>query len=211
MRPISTSLLTALALSLGACGGTINRGMESVHQPVVSRTDYVLDVGTGSSALAPGEAERLSGWFDSLGVGYGDRIAVDDRSSYGDTGIRDAVATVAARRGLLLADAAPITAGDVIPGAVRVVVSRSTATVPGCPDWTRAATPELASSSMSNYGCAVNSTLAAMVANKEDLVRGQDPIGASDARTAGKAIKSYRDRAPTGAEGLKSETTKGSN
>ena len=47
------------ALLLGGCMGTQNRGLESVHQPVVSRADYALDLGTAGDGLAPGEARRL--------------------------------------------------------------------------------------------------------------------------------------------------------
>ena len=61
---------------------------------------------------------------------------------------------------------------------------------------------------MSNYGCAVNSNLAQMVANPDDLVRGQEARG-SDSRAVTKAIKSYRDKSPTGNGELKSESTKG--
>src|SRR3546814_2351265 len=58
-------LLAALALPLGACQtGAENRSMDSVHQPVVSRTDYVFDVRPNASGeLSSGEMERLDGWF----------------------------------------------------------------------------------------------------------------------------------------------------
>ena len=63
----------ALALPPGALAGapaaTVNRSMESVHQPVVSRTDYVIDVQAAPNGLAPGEADRLTGWFDGLNLG----------------------------------------------------------------------------------------------------------------------------------------------
>lgn len=206
MRRLSSSALIALALTLGACG-TQNRGLETVHQPVVSRADYVFDVGADGGGLASGENERLAAWFSSMELGYGDRVSIDDPSANSET--REAVAALAARYGLLIADTAPVTAGQVTPGAARVVVSRTSATVPGCPDWSRPSDPELEGSTMSNYGCASSANLAAMVANKEDLIRGQDPIGSADASTAGKAIRSYRDRPPTGAQPLKSETTKG--
>jgi len=206
MRRLSSSALIALALTLGACG-TQNRGLETVHQPVVSRADYVFDVSTGGSGLTSGENERLAAWFSSMGLRYGDRVSIDDPSANSET--REAVAALAARYGLLIADTAPVTAGQVAPGAARIVVSRTSATVPGCPDWSRPSNPEFEGSTMSNFGCASSMNLAAMVANKEDLVHGQDPIGATDASTAAKAIKLYRERAPTGAQQLKSETTKG--
>ena len=92
---------------------------------------------------------------------------------------------------------------------VRVVVSRMKASVPGCPDFSRVSEPEFESNTSSNYGCAVNSNLAAMVANPADLVRGQPGADATDPATSAKAIDVYRKAAPTGAGGLKSESTGG--
>ena len=209
MRPVSSTALLTLALMLGACGGTLNSGMESVHQPVVSRSDYTLDLSADAGGLAPGEERRLAGWFETVELGYGDRISVDDGSGYPNSAAREAVAAVAANYGLLVSDGAPVTAGEVAPGAIRVVVTRTSASIPGCPDWSRPAQPEFESSSMSNYGCAVNGNLAAMIANPEDLVHGQDPTGATDASTSGKAIKSYRERKLTGDGALKKESTGG--
>ena len=60
---------------------------------------------------------------------------------------------------------------------------------------------------MSNYGCANNSALAAMVADPMDLVQGREAGAATDPATAGKAIRIYRETAPTGTRGLKTETT----
>jgi pilus assembly protein CpaD len=211
MRSLSTITLIALGLSVSSCGGTKNRGLESVHQPVVSRTNYVFDAQTGSEGLAPGEASRVQGWFESLQVGYGDHVAVDTSEGYGANDARTAVAAIAARYGLLVDDVSPVTAGDVAPGSVRVVVSRMSAAVPGCPDWSRKSQPEFNSNGMSNYGCATNSNIAAMVANPEDLIRGRDSAKSVDAATSGKAIKTYREAKPTGATGLKSESTKGAN
>jgi len=60
---------------------------------------------------------------------------------------------------------------------------------------------------MSNFGCGVNSNLAAMVANPEDLVHGREGTGFST--TAGtKAVVLYRTTPPTGAKGLQDIDTK---
>ncbi|CAA9478421.1 MAG: Flp pilus assembly protein CpaD [uncultured Sphingomonadaceae bacterium] len=199
-------LLGACAL-LAGCGGGPRRGLESVNQPVVSRTDYVLDVGAGGGDRLPtAEAARLRNWFDSLRLSYGDRVAVSDPS--GDGAGRATVAQIAADYGLLLSDAAPVTAGEVAPGALRVVVTRTAATVPGCPDWSDGGRSADERSSR-DYGCAVNGNLAAMIADPEDLVRGRTGDPAVDARTATKAVDAYRKSAPTGAQGLKSESTGG--
>jgi pilus assembly protein CpaD len=180
------------------------RGMDSVNQPVVERTHYVLDLAAASGGLPVAEKDRLRGWFDSLGVGYGDSVYVDEPYDAGP-GISD-VAKVAAEYGLLLRTGAPVTAGSVPAGVVRVIVSRSTASVPGCPNGGTYSRP---STTSSNYGCSINSNWAAMVANPTDLVLGQaGAVGASsDAGT--KAIKVYREAKPTGTKGLTEVSTTG--
>jgi len=209
MRLAPTAALLALGLTLGACG-PVNRGLESANQPVVSRTDYVFDVAAaGLDSQRSTEALRLAAWFDTIELGYGDRVSIDDSAAYPGRS-RDVIAAIAARHGLLLSDPAPVTSGAIEPGSVRVVVSRTVASVPNCPNWDRKAQPEFAGSTMSNFGCATNSNLAAMIANPEDLVRGQTGAG-QDPRTADKAIKSYRDAKPTGEGGLEKTDTKGGN
>lgn len=197
-------LLIGSAAALGACG-PVNRGLESVNQPVVQRTDYVFDL--PGATLGPVDEQRLAAWFDTLHLGYGDTVSIDDRSGYGAA--RASIAAVVARYGLLLADTAPVTQGSADVTGVRVVVSRSTASVPHCPNWDRSAISEISGSSMSNFGCATNSNLAAMVANPSDLIHGQGGSGA-DAMTINRAIKTYREAEPTGKGELKVEKTGGS-
>ena len=48
-----------------------------------------------------------------------------------------------------------------------------------------------------------------MVADPNDLVLGQEGAGVRDNVQGSKAVKLYRDRAPTGAGNLKSEKTGG--
>lgn len=208
--PILLLAIPAMSL-LGACGPvTSNRGLETVHQPVVQRADYAIDLSTSGDRLAPGEAGRLAGWMSSLRVGYGDRITVDDSGGYA-TGAKNDVATEAARYGLLLGDVAPVTAGTVQPGTVRVVLSRASASVPSCPDFSDVYAPNFTGRSQANYGCATNSNLAAMIAQPEDLVRGQPGSRTSDPVTSTKAITTLRSAPTTGAGGLKAETTGGGN
>ncbi len=194
--------LIALALSLAGCG-TSNRGMESVHQPVVQRTDYVMDLVSAGSGLAAGEQERLEGWFRSIGLAYGDRVAIDDPTG----GAAGAVAELLARRGMSIYGAAPVTAGGGAAGSVRVVVSRAAASVPGCPDWSRSSANEFVGSTMSNYGCANNAALAAMIADPLDLISGREVGTTTDPAVASKAIDAFRAARPTGAQGIKSEST----
>ncbi|MDB5737946.1 MAG: pilus assembly protein CpaD, partial [Sphingomonas bacterium] len=190
--------------------GTENRGLESVHQPVVSRADYALDVATSGGGLAPGEEGRMAGWMASLQLGYGDRIAIDDPNGYGAR-VRDDVEREVARYGLLVGDETPLSTSPVAAGTVRIVVSRMKATVPGCPDFSRKGTTNFEEHTSSNQGCAMNSNIAAMVANPMDLVRGQTAGAVTDQATSGKAIDTYRKAAPAGAGGttIKSESAGG--
>ena len=206
-RKILLASALAPALLLGACGGTQNRGLESVHQPVVNRTDYVFDVNTSGNTLAPGEARRLAGWMASLRLGYGDRVAIDDPNPYGG-GIRDEVSSEIAHYGLLLSDDTPVTGAAIAPGTARIIVSRMKASVPGCPDFSRVSHPEFESNTSSNQGCAINSNLAAMIANPADLVRGQPGAETNDTAVSTRAIGTFRKATPTGAGGLKDAGTK---
>lgn len=171
-----------------------DRGVSAVNVPVVTRSDYVFDAQAPSGILPPGEAARLDGWFQGLGLGYGDTIYVD-----GDAyGARADVARVAGNYGLLVSEGAPVTASAVPPGVVRVVVSRNRVAVPNCPNWSVPAQPNYNNRSMSNFGCAVNSNLAAMVANPQDLIHGREGASAVDATTGAKAVQMYRNWPLTG-------------
>lgn len=182
------------------------RGLAAVNEPVVSRADYVFDAAAPGGNLDPTEAARLDGWFRGLELGYGDMVSVDGVDG---ASARADIARVAGRYGLLVADGAPVTVGAIAPGAVRVVVSRTRASVPGCPNWSEKSNPNYNNKLMSNYGCAVNANLAAMVANPADLVSGQES-GLVDPATGTRAIQSYRAQRPTGEGGLKDISTKNS-
>lgn len=178
-----------------------SRGLDALNQPVVQRTDYLLDV-ADNGGLSDADMLRLDSWFESLGLGYGDHVFVDRGTGPG----RQDVARVAAAYGLLMSPGAPVLEGDVPMGAVRVIVSRTTASVPNCPNYDHDRGP---SSTSSNYGCAVNSNLAAMIADPNDLVLGQRGSVYGDANTSAKAIRVWRQTEPTGTKGLTNVSTKG--
>ncbi|PTR12477.1 MULTISPECIES: CpaD family pilus assembly protein [unclassified Novosphingobium] len=195
---LALALTTALAGCVG--GQPTNRSLNSVHQPVVERTSYTLDINTlPGGGVSVSEQRRMAGWFDSLDLGYGDKVALDDPAR--DPATHDAVQAVLAGHGMSLAEGAPITAGSVAPGIARLVIMRTTAAVPGCPDWSTHNDGNGNNATSTNYGCAVNSNLAAMVANKEDLVHGQSDDGRTTVMTSNKAIQAYRDNAPSGMGG----------
>jgi pilus assembly protein CpaD len=196
-RTRNVAALLVLGATVAACGSATtappNRTLYSVNQPVVQRTDFVLDLATGPEGVPETEVARLHGWFQGLQVAYGDRIAIDEAGGYGDGNVRESIAAAAARYGLLVSDQAPVTAGAVQPGSVRVVVSRTTANVPNCPNWDGGSEMGRMSATSANYGCAVNSNLAAMVADPNDLVLGQTGTGTGDPTVTSRAIRSWRD------------------
>lgn len=208
-RSIAAPLGLTFALMLNACGSatTDNRSLYSVNQPVIERSNFTLDVQSNGGGLPISEKQRLADWFESMNIRYGDRIAIDDGTA--GSAVQSEIAAIAGRYGLLLSEGAPLTTGAVPVGYTRIVVTRSTASVPGCPDWSRTAEFNPKNATSSNYGCSVNSNLAAMIANPEDLVQGQQGTGETVVTTSTKAIRSYRDQTPTGAEGLPQVSTGG--
>lgn len=203
-RPTAKLAASAIALSLSVvlagCGGMpTNRSLYSVHQPVVERTNYTLDVATGPGGLSYPEQRRLAGWFDAMDLRYGDRIAIDDPMQSSAT--RASVEQLAGKYGLLVSEDAPVTPGYVNAGTARVVLTRSTAHVPGCPDWSATSDANLGNATSTGYGCAVNGNMAAMVANPEHLLKGEEGTGETVVMSSTKAIQVYREAKPSGGGG----------
>ena len=188
----SKLIVIALGSVLAGCGAGLpdrpETGLNPVNVPVLSTTNFVFDAAAPGGSLAGGEAQRLDGWLQGLGLGYGDAVYVDG----GYDAARADVARVVGRYGVMVQPGAPVTAGAASPDSVRVVVSRRTAGVPGCPNWTDVSSPNYENKTLSNFGCGVNSNLAAMVANPTDLVHGRAGDAAIDASTGAKAIIMYR-------------------
>jgi len=188
------SLLT-LSLALAGClheSRTVNAGILSVHQPVVTDTTMTFALGGGSA-----DADRAEAWFEGIGLGAADTVAVEG------TADRLRIGEIAAARG------ARVIAGTA-RGPARIVVIRATANVPGCPDWRRGSYPELSGSTTSNFGCAVNANFAAMVADPNDLVIGRTAEPGTNSEDIQKAVRFHRETKVTGEKGLKQEASGGS-
>lgn len=202
-RAASSALALTLTLGLAACGGMPqNRSVNSVHQPVVERSTVALDVTTSNNGLPIAEQRRVAAWFEAMDLRYGDKISVEDPLDRPET--RAAVGEIAGRYGLLLADGAPIVTGEVQPGQARVVIARSRASVPGCPDWSDKSDITLGNGISANYGCANNGNLAAMLANPEDLIKGQKGSQDTYINTSNASINAYK-----AAVGTKANVTAG--
>ncbi len=189
--------LTAAAASITLAGcaagsmGTTNTSMYSVHQPVVERSSYAIDLNSNGNGIAMSEQTRLGEWFDAMQLGYGDRVSIDAGSGYVDAGATSMVSRAAADRGVLIDGMVPVSAGQVPAGMFRVIVMRSKATVPSCPDFSTDHDRNYNASNHSNHGCSMNSNLAAMIADPEDLVQGRDDKRL-DTNRGKKAVDAYR-------------------
>lgn len=196
-RHLAGALALSLGIALAGCGGMAdNRSLYSIKQPVVERANYTLDIAAPQGGLPIAEQQRLAGWFEAMDLRYGDRISIDDPVNSAAT--REAVSALAGRYGLLVAEGSPVTEGFVAPGQARVVITRSTASVPGCPDWSAKSGSNYNNATHPGFGCGVNSNLAAMVANPDDLIAGQTGTGETVVTTSTKAIRAYRAAEPTG-------------
>ena len=196
----AAAIALSLALGLTACGDAPNnRSLYSVKQPVVERNNYTIDLAGGAGGVTVPEQQRLNEWFEAMNLRYGDRVAIDGSVS---DAVREDVGAVASRYGILLTEGAPVTDGYVDPGMVRVVVTRSRAHVPGCPDWSDQYNSNLGNYTTDDYGCSVNGNLAAMVADPQHLLHGAEGSGETVVMSSTKAIQTYREQAPTGKDGL---------
>lgn len=213
-RKAGAALALSVGLALSGCNTLaaphtpINRSLDSVKEPVVEQQTFALDLAGGPGGLPISEQRRLTGWFDSMSLGYGDRVSIDDASA--SPALHDDVAKIAGRYGLLISDGAPVTQGYVDPGKVRVVISRSRAYVPGCPDWSEHTSDYGVNVTTQGFGCAVNGNLAAMVADPQQLLHGAPGTGDTVIMSSTKAIDTYREAKPTGAGGLPAVSSKGS-
>lgn len=209
MKKIATGTLMALTFALAGCNspaGYANRSLESIHQPVVSHSGHSFDVAAYGGELSPSEASRLDGWLDAIGARYGDQISIEDGSAYGSPSAVANIRALLGKRGAVLHSVSSDAAASVGQGNLRVHVLRTAASVPGCPDWNSRFQADPYNTTSSNYGCATNSNLAAMIADPNDLVRGVASTDQNSTHGA-RAVKTYRERPLTGNGELRQNTT----
>ncbi len=202
------ALVLGAGLMISGCAGVpTNAMLDSVHQPVVAHTDYTFDMVTGVNGASQAEKARLAGWFDTMDLRYGDRVAIEDPLTSEAT--RSAVEQVAAHYGILVSRDVPASTGYVNAGTARVLITRATASVPHCPDWSGDDQANPYNATSTNFGCAVNSNLAVMVANPDDLLHGAASNGQTTARRSAKAIDSLWATPTAGANTATKTSTKG--
>ena len=192
-------IAAAIGLSVAGCSAMgANTSLYSANQPVVTRTTYAIDINSdGPNGISAPEKTRLAEWLNALNVGYGDRVSVDFGDGQANAPTQQVIKQMAADFGIFVAESAPVTAGQIAQGTVRVVLIRSSASVPNCPNWSKTTDVNYNLANHPNYGCALNSNIAAMIADPEDLVRG-NASNALDKSAGSQAIKKYRQKTSGG-------------
>jgi len=195
-RSLLASSLLGMALVLSACG--THRGNASIKTPTVASQAITRDIAFGpDQEIRPADAEALRAFLASLRLDYGARLTLDDPHPEGAAARRAAVASIVAASGGVLTNATPPASTDMPVGTARLWVERAQAIAPACPDWSSNPSSNMSAATHSNFGCAVNSNLSAMVADPRDLANGRAYEGSS-ASDISKTQDGWRQREPSG-------------
>lgn len=182
-----------VALALTACTPTTSLWSDAdAHRQIdVQRVQFTHDVlfAPGNAQITSTEASRLSGFLARQQVGYGDRVTV---LVPGDDPRLDArrISAVVERLGREGIDAERGVARA--QSGVQLVVSRSVAVPPPCPDWRKADNDgDPSNTPMSNMGCANMRNLSLMVADPTELVAGR-PLDGGSGEPLAAGVERYR-------------------
>lgn len=200
--PLQLALIAAL-MPAAPLFAARDYGVTSVHQPVVRRVEYSLDV---AADITPGSTEdrRLADWLEALTPVYGDQVALDLGGRAMPGHLPQILHARLAKFGLVEAPILPVSVTPIPSDRVRITLRRSVASVPGCPNYRGVGGADFGNSGIRGYGCAVNGNIASMIADPNDLLEGKAaPPGEGwrAAKDATDATSVGRDSqlAPTGA------------
>lgn len=178
-RFLSGALIGAASLaaaSLAGCAGpwTPAGPMATTEAPnpiqvSVSRLTHSVRVRGGQ--LAPADAAELARFVEASDATRGERASVLRGTAPADVAGANRVATELARLGL-----APVVVAtpERSAGSVEVVIERYVAAAPDCPNWTKPPGADNYNHMPSDFGCATQNNLAAMVVDPHDLIAGRD-------------------------------------
>ncbi|HEX4505897.1 MAG TPA: CpaD family pilus assembly lipoprotein [Alphaproteobacteria bacterium] len=151
--------------------------------------DHDLYFARGAKALTPAQTTELMNFLSASGIGEGDAVTVEGSGRSSLTATRQAAVISELRQ--LRIDAVSGTDRKLTAESVRVHADRAVATAPACPDWSKPEADEPNNLTSSNYGCATESNLAAMIVNPADLVKPKAG-GAGDGFVLAKGVELYR-------------------
>jgi len=131
--------------------------------------DHEIYFARGAKTLSATQAAGLMNFLKASGIGEGDSVTVQGPGASALAAVRQAAVVGELKQ--LRIDAASGTDTKLAVDAVRVHADHAVATAPACPDWSKPEADEPDNTTSSNFGCATETNLAAMIANPADLVK----------------------------------------
>ena len=201
-RDVGVALAVAgLAAALAGCatmgpdqpldGVRTSEAPNAIEVSVTHRT-LAVHFDPGETSPRPKDVEALNVLLATHDIAPGDRVKIERGASVIADARSRTLSIALARQGVRPTIAA---AGGVPEGELRLVVEHATATVPGCPNWTKPPGDDFANTLHSDFGCATALDLAAMVADPRDLVEGR-PLAPVVGDAAIWPMERYRTGAP---------------
>jgi pilus assembly protein CpaD len=194
--PAARFLLLLGMLSLAGC----HTGFDSAemsdppppkhNQVELVTLDHDVNFARGAKSVAAGEVAGLSNFLRDNAVGDGDTVIVDSPKGASSLAAVQQAAVFTELKALHVR-AAPTLATTQVANSVRIHVTHAVVTAPQCPDWSKPEADNSDNGPSSNFGCATEVNLAAMVANAADLAKGRSSTTADGAVLA-HGVELYR-------------------
>lgn len=152
--------------------------------------DHDIHFAPAAKTLTSSQASNLSHFLTSNAIGERDAVSVESAPAASARSNARQAAVLAKLKNLQI-QAISGTDAKLAADTIRVHADRSVVLPPGCPDWTKPEADEPNNAPSSNYGCATEVNLAAMVANPADLVK-PAAGGKADAAALARGVELYR-------------------
>lgn len=183
---IKTSLI-ACSLFLAACGSTSYQTQGDVVQrsevSMVRMAHVVAPEENNSYELSALTLAELSAFLEQNNAGYGDTILVDQGTGV-DAARLETVRRFIKDRGLKIGETDGVFGGIPMDGGMTVYIERYVITnSPNCPNWSDDSRYNPKNAPTAQFGCATTNALDAAVADKRDLIDGQDGGNTNSAAT----------------------------
>lgn len=165
-------------LGLAACNTTgpapsaPTASTESRHPIEVSLERMRLPIAASSGRFEGAQRDALALFLDRAGAQRGDRVSLLTAGDPAANALSSQVSADLERRGLRVSASPGAPSGG---AAVEVIVERYEAHAVDCPDWSKAPGGDPSNRVDSNFGCASQAELAAMVVDAHDLIVGREP------------------------------------
>ena len=196
----SARLLALLGvMTLSGCSADMIAGRAPMTDPIplkrnmvaFTTLDHDIHFDRGSRLMTAAETQSLLAFLRTSAASEGGDVTIGVSSGDDATMAAARQATVLAVLSHLHVAALPAADPALGTDAIRLRVARYAVVPPLCPDWRKPEADEPTNSPSSNFGCATETSLALMVANPADLLRGTSVSGA-DGEALARGVVLYR-------------------